>query len=245
MDNYSKFLDFKIRGNMNGIRYPCLVDIKYDGITCVIADNCDETIKLQFNQKIGLKLDFRICRMDLNYPNSRQYGMYLAEMIHDDGKNGSLYKTHQPPSIKIFDLLNWSGIGRKLDKLEQRREDLLNFIQPQHLATSLICDNRQEVDDCFKNAVNNGYEGIVVKNLNETLEGQTWVKMKFEDEIELKVSKVEDYGNRIEALHGNVVVGFAGKPNVSIQVGDEILVKHNGVQTSGSLRNPVIVRKLI
>ena len=243
MDNYSKFLDFKIRGNMNGIRYPCLVDIKYDGITCVIADNCDETIKLQFNQKIGLKLDFRICRMDLNYPNSRQYGMYLAEMINDDGKNGSLYKTQpQPPSIKIFDLLNWSGVERKLDKLEQRREDLLNFIQPQHLATSLICDNRQEVEDCFKNAVNNGYEGIVVKNLNETLEGQTWVKMKFEDEIELKISKVED--SRLETLHGNVVVGLGLNVVDVWQVGDIALVRHNGITNGGSLRNPRIVRKL-
>ena len=243
MDNYSKFLDFKIRGNMNGIRYPCLVDIKYDGITCVIADNCDETIKLQFNQKIGLKLDFRICRMDLNYPNSRQYGMYLAEMIHDDGKNGSLYKTQpQPPSIKIFDLLNWSGVERNLDKLEQRREDLLNFIQPQHLATSLICDNRQEVEDCFKNAVNNGYEGIVVKNLNETLEGQTWVKMKFEDEIELKISKVED--SRLETLHGNVVVGLGLNVVDVWQVGDIALVRHNGITNGGSLRNPRIVRKL-
>ena len=242
MNNYSKFLDFKIRGNMNGIRYPCLVDIKYDGITCVIADNCDETIKLQFNQKIGLKLDFRICRMDLNYPNSRQYGMYLAEMIHGDGKNGSLYKTHQPPSIKIFDLLNWSGVERKLDKLEQRREDLLNFIQPQHLATSLICDNRQEVEDCFKNAVNNGYEGIVVKNLNETLEGQTWVKMKFEDEIELKISKVED--SRLETLHGNVVVGLGLNVVDVWQVGDIALVRHNGITNGGSLRNPRIVRKL-
>ena len=243
MDNYSKFLDFKIRGNMNGIRYPCLVDIKYDGITCVIADNCDETIKLQFNQKIGLKLDFRICRMDLNYPNSRQYGMYLAEMIHDDGKNGSLYKNQpQPPSIKIFDLLNWSGGERKLDKLEQRREDLLNFIQPQHLATSLICDNRQEVEDCFKNAVNNGYEGIVVKNLNETLEGQTWVKMKFEDEIELKISKVED--SRLETLHGNVVVGLGLNVVDVWQVGDIALVRHNGITNGGSLRNPRIVRKL-
>ena len=243
MDNYSKFLDFKIRGNMNGIRYPCLVDIKYDGITCVIADNCDETIKLQFNQKIGLKLDFRICRMDLNYPNSRQYGMYLAEMINDDGKNGSLYKTQpQPPSIKIFDLLNWSGLERKLDKLEQRREDLLNFIQPQHLATSLICDNRQEVEDCFKNAVNNGYEGIVVKNLNETLEGQTWVKMKFEDEIELKISKVED--SRLETLHGNVVVGLGLNVVDVWQVGDIALVRHNGITNGGSLRNPRIVRKL-
>ena len=242
MDNYSKLLDFKIRGNMNGIRYPCLVDIKYDGITCVIVDNCDETIKLQFNQKIGLKLYFRICRMDLIYPNSRQYGMYLAEMIHDDGKNGSLYKTHQPPSIKIFDLLNWSGLERKLDKLEQRREDLLNFIQPQHLATSLICDNRQEVEDCFKNAVNNGYEGIVVKNLNETLEGQTWVKMKFEDEIELKISKVED--SRLETLHGNVVVGLGLNVVDVWQVGDIALVRHNGITNGGSLRNPRIVRKL-
>ena len=181
--------------------------------------------------------------MDLNYPNSRQYGMYLAEMIHDDGKNGSLYKNQpQPPSIKIFDLLNWSGVERKLDKLEQRREDLLNFIQPQHLATSLICDNRQEVEDCFKNAVNNGYEGIVVKNLNETLEGQTWVKMKFEDEIELKISKVED--SRLETLHGNVVVGLGLNVVDVWQVGDIALVRHNGITNGGSLRNPRIVRKL-
>ena len=202
MDNYSKFLDFKIRGNMNGIRYPCLVDIKYDGITII---------------ERGFK------------------GVYLCEEIHGDGKNGTLYRADLPKSNMIFDLIS-------IDKLGKRYEELYDYLNPRYLATSLICDNRQEVDDCFKNAVNNGYEGIVVKNLNETLEGQTWVKMKFEDEIELKISKVED--SRLETLHGNVVVGLGLNVVDVWQVGDIALVRHNGITNGGSLRNPRIVRKL-
>ncbi len=210
MDNYSKFLDFKIRGNMNGIRYPCLVDIKYDGITVV---------------KVGA------------------FGTYLAEQIHGDGKNGTLYRNDLPKSNMIFDLLEMLN-ERPYTKvsLRERREKLCDMFSPGCLATSLICDNRQEVDDCFKNAVNNGYEGIVVKNLNETLEGQTWVKMKFEDEIELKISKVED--SRLETLHGNVVVGLGLNVVDVWQVGDIALVRHNGITNGGSLRNPRIVRKL-
>ena len=204
MDNYSKFLDFKIRGNMNGIRYPCLVQIKYDGITVTVVE-------------VGA------------------FGTYLAEQIHGDGKNGTLYRNDLPKSNMIFDLIS-------IDKLGKRYEELYDYINPQHLATSLICDNRQEVEDCFKNAVNNGYEGIVVKNLNETLEGQTWVKMKFEDEIELKISKVED--SRLETLHGNVVVGLGLNVVDVWQVGDIALVRHNGITNGGSLRNPRIVRKL-
>ncbi len=202
MDNYSKFLDFKIRGNMNGIRYPCLVQIKYDGITVV---------------EVGA------------------FGTYLAEQIHGDGKNGTLYRNDLPRSNMIFDLIS-------IDKLGKRYEKLYDYINPGSLATSLFCDNRPEVDDCFKNAVNNGYEGIVVKNLNETLEGQTWVKMKFEDEIELKISKVED--SRLETLHGNVVVGLGLNVVDVWQVGDIALVRHNGITNGGSLRNPRIVRKL-
>ena len=203
MDNYSKFLDFKIRGNMNGIRYPCLVDIKYDGITTIIGK------------------------------------YFLGEKIYGDGKNGSLYQKKLPISYKIFDKINVPTMS-----LRERREDLLllSGVLDERLATSLICDNRQEVDDCFKNAVNNGYEGIVVKNLNETLEGQTWVKMKFEDEIELKISKVED--SRLETLHGNVVVGLGLNVVDVWQVGDIALVRHNGITNGGSLRNPRIVRKL-
>ena len=82
----------------------------------------------------------------------------------------------------------------------------------------------------------------MVKNLNETLEGQTWVKMKFEDEIELKISKVED--SRLETLHGNVVVGLGLNVVDVWQVGDIALVRHNGITNGGSLRNPRIVRKL-
>jgi ATP-dependent DNA ligase len=143
----------------------------------------------------------------------------------------------------IFDLLEMLN-ERPYTKvsLRERREKLCDYISPGRLATSLICDNRQEVDDCFRRAVSHGYEGIVVKNLNETLEGQTWVKMKFEDEIELKISKVED--SRLETLHGNVVVGLGLNVVDVWQVGDIALVRHNGITNGGSLRNPRIVRKL-
>jgi hypothetical protein len=63
--------------------------------------------------------------------------------------------------------------------------------------------------------------------------------MKLNDTIELTVTKVED--TRFEVDHGGVIVGIARHDSKPLKIGDKVLIRHNGIQQSGSLRNPVRV----
>src|SRR5580658_9062255 len=79
---------FEIRGNMNGIKYPCLVDIKYDGILAYVR--YQEGMGLQFTTKEGTEFYAKITIFTENSPYIK-HATFLAEWIHGDGKNGTLY----------------------------------------------------------------------------------------------------------------------------------------------------------
>ena len=236
------YLDFKIRGNMNGIKYPCLCDVKYDGICVSIKADGPIIVETKDRACYGILPDTEAnnCK-----------GLFLAEWVHGSGANGKLYELMAAKSdperlketdIRIFDVIEMNGKRYANKSLLERRNDLIDtFIRVRkRIVESIICENAQEVEQFFNNVTALGYEGIVVKNLDETLEGQTWVKMKKEDIVTVQVIKDEE--NRFEVLHGNTAVGLAYNTAVhSTAAGDIIQVKHNGVFPNGSLRNPVAV----
>jgi hypothetical protein len=237
-------LEFKIRGNMNGIKYPALAEVKYDGI-CVTVDA---------STRIATTKEGRIYKLPALGINLKQMqngppSIFLAEWILKDGFNGELYsllknKKNNTGTIRIFDVLMWDNVDVSKSSLPliYRKMLLVNFIKPEFLADSIVVDNKEQLE-CFESDVlKGGYEGIVVKNLNEPFRAQTWVKIKHEDHVALIVKQVDSA--RISVDHGGILVGVARPTVVDIDVGDEVEIKHNGIQPSGSLRNPVFVRIL-
>ena len=101
-------------------------------------------------------------------------------------------------TIRIFDILFLNGRELAAQTLSQRRELLVNIIPSEYLVESKDCRNEVELMGFYEKALEQGCEGIVVKNLDSTYEfGQRsngWLKLKPErDTIDCTL---------IKALHG-------------------------------------------
>ena len=101
-------------------------------------------------------------------------------------------------TIRIFDILFLNGRELAAQTLSQRREFLVNVIPSEYLVESKDCRNEVELMGFYEKALEQGCEGIVVKNLDSTYEfGQRsngWLKLKPErDTIDCTL---------IKALHG-------------------------------------------
>ena len=101
-------------------------------------------------------------------------------------------------TIRIFDILFLNGRELAAQTLSQRREFLVNIIPSEYLVESKDCRNEVELMGFYEKALEQGCEGIVVKNLDSTYEfGQRsngWLKLKPErDTIDCTL---------IKALHG-------------------------------------------
>jgi len=227
---------FEIRGNMNGIKFPCLVDIKYDGILVFVKW---EGTDIRLTTKEGTEFVWKTDQFISS-------AVFLAEWIHGTGRNGTLYdlmSNRVAPgmpgcSIKIFDVLSIGDKDYSQVKLIDRKKDLLSLIQSSYQVDSVVLENKIEVEAHSKSITNQGYEGCVAKNLNETFATQTWVKLKLQDIVSLRVTKVE--ATRFEVDHGGVTVGI--RLIWPVKVGDVVKIRHNGIQKSGSLRNPVPIK---
>lgn len=101
-------------------------------------------------------------------------------------------------TIRVFDILFLNGRELAAQTLSQRREFLVNVIPSEYLVESKDCRNEVELMGFYEKALEQGCEGIVVKNLDSTYEfGQRsngWLKLKPErDTIDCTL---------IKALHG-------------------------------------------
>ena len=85
-------------------------------------------------------------------------------------------------TIRVFDILFLNGRELAAQTLSQRREFLVNVIPSEYLVESKDCRNEVELMGFYEKALEQGCEGIVVKNLDSTYEfGQRsngWLKLK-------------------------------------------------------------------
>ncbi|MDD5651649.1 MAG: ATP-dependent DNA ligase [Candidatus Nanoarchaeia archaeon] len=75
-----------------------------------------------------------------------------------------------PVEINAFDILYYNGKNVQEKPLRERRELLEKIISEKKyeiiLAKKLVSDNEKEIEKFFKNSVKEGYEGIMLKNLD-------------------------------------------------------------------------------
>ena len=242
-----KYLDFKIRGTMNGIKYPCLVDVKYDGIPVLASTEPNNPTILFFENNKEINSIYWI-----SSPTEHP-ALYLAEWVANDGKNGDLHdlisiKSKGDPCskshIEVYDCLEFDGKDVFHMPLIDRR--LLVESEKRQSIKSIVAENKKEVMDFAEQMIKEGYEGVVVKNLHEPFNQQTWVKIKKEEELILPVRtvgiarfEVEYKGKFIGvAYNKSVIAGIIGQGPC------DVVIKHNGITKNGSLRHPVAVRKV-
>ncbi len=263
----------ELRGNLAGMRYPAFCEIKYDGEACII--NYDELAltKIITTNKYGTmrsewhKLDEIATILE---EKEIKKGLFLGEIFFADGKAGRLYdllsnKDNDDLGIKIYDvirLVNDVDMQANKTPLIDRKEILTELFYPTNYYISpYVVQNKQEAELGFKNATDEGFEGVVVKPMDGflTMGPCNWVKMKKKDQTDYQVSKIDPVKERIEIMvpfvpgtaylptKGNWIgVGckVSNKVKKLLKVGDWVTIEHLGVLPSGSLRNPVYIKKV-
>jgi ATP-dependent DNA ligase len=83
--------------------------------------------------------------------------------------------------LVCFDLLELNGRFTKHHPLSKRRTMLEKIIKPNErvwLCEGKICHTIEEIREAFQEAVNKGFEGVVVKPLNLPYTDKVWCKVK-------------------------------------------------------------------
>jgi hypothetical protein len=166
------YVDFKIRGQLAGITFPCYAEIKYDGHNVTVLKNERGTYLMTKGY----------CRQVDDDGVLIKDGLYLAEWVYDTGQWDSLSHvkdlTIGQTKIVPFDVLISEGVDVSEKSFVTRREILFHSVEHRKLSASAVYSNKEELDTDFKAVVAAGMEGLVLKNFDETFLMQKWVKMK-------------------------------------------------------------------
>jgi len=97
-------------------------------------------------------------------------------------------------TIKVFDILFLNGRELTDLSLSERRKYLLEVVPAEYLAEGKDCSSEIELMKFYEEALRQGFEGVVVKNLNSKYEAgertYTWLKLKPErDTIDCTIVK--------------------------------------------------------
>jgi ATP-dependent DNA ligase len=255
----------ELRGTVAALRWPCFGEIKYDGEATII--HYDENHGTITTNKYGtIRTDWsKLDRIsDILRPKVKK-AMFLGELYYQEGKTGALYellshKEDDDLNISIYDVVHiksddlemdsakTSLIDRKEILVDLFREDLNLIVKP----TIIECPI--DAKAFFEVAVQSHYEGVVFKPFdgNLILGPCPWVKMKYKDRNELKVSFIDPVLERIEVENISiendekckiVIVGVKcpNKYKKNLKIGDIVTIEHQGVLESGSLRHPVFI----
>lgn len=246
----------ELRGSLESIRYPAMAEIKFDGEFNWIIHNGDGSPYL-VNKNGKERSDFHVTINALEMSKGRAF-RGIGELFFVDGKLGRLYdlissqgKIPANLGFYCFDLFQVDGLDiTQLDYLTRQEtlgEILPGFIHDQ--PTIKLVRSEQEAILFFTRVVAEGYEGIVLKNLDSkfVLGPCSWHKMKFKDTTDYEVAYIDPTRERIEIRtrdgNGNnwrtVGVKVLNANKRYLNVGDVVTIEHQGVLSGGGLRHPV------
>jgi ATP-dependent DNA ligase len=251
----------QLRGSADALRYPAIADVKYDG---------------EFNYAVIRKADvytinkYGTMRRDFTQLNeidkvvreaNVSSAVFACELFWGEGKLGALYdllsrKKDNDVKLRLFDLIEINGENMRDEDLVTRREMMFEMGVKQWMAESRFIEDESEAMQMFADTCNDGYEGIVLKDIkSKFINGPcSWVKLKKKDQNECAVTAVDPGKERIEIMYvsldpngdsRSVGVGVKApdKYKKHIKVGSIVTIEHQGVLDSGSLRHPVLIPK--
>lgn len=114
------------------------------------------------------------------------YMLPFQQLMHRRRKYGIEEKTEEfPANIYLFDLLFADGKDLMNKSLIERRDILKNSIVEQNgfkMSHATISDNTIEIEKFFESAIENGCEGLILKDPNSPYQagarGWSWIKLK-------------------------------------------------------------------
>jgi hypothetical protein len=242
----------ELRASIDNIVYPAFVDIKFDGeLNTLRISESDGIPELLFENKYGNVRNALNYRCIADYlPNLMKFKgtTLIGELFYGEGKAGALYDllSHRKDSglnFRAFDIFN----GVDGFTLLERKRVLCDTI-PALCVPNVVANSKQEAMNSYLECVLKGYEGVVVKPCNDRaacVGTMLWAKIKNKDSNVYEVSMVDPTRERIEIVCKypdkaiSVGVKVVNRVKHTLQRGDKVLIEHQGILKSGSLRHPV------
>ncbi len=112
-----------------------------------------------------------------------------------------------------FDCLHLDGSDLIDVPLRERRAALTRILRPESITGSVVTDDPDVADSFFEDAIAAGFEGVVVKDLDQPYEagrrGSGWLKVKPTHTLDLVILAVEWGSGRREGWLSNLHLGAA------------------------------------
>lgn len=240
-------IELKIRGNMNGIKFPCIAEKKLDGVfvTVLVKDGAITAVT-----KGGRSRSMTL----VSQPKGYKEAVFIGEAITKDGDVNELYKTLEKilspvwhVDIACFDVMSIDGRSVHNLPLIDRLEIIGNTdVKSMSDYGQSIINDQSELDAFIEDGKKKNWEGIVVKNLDEPFSLQKWVKIKNVHEEELYCCS---FGSARPADICVCELGNGKTQDVPVltKISEEafstglVTVRHFGRTPEGMLRNPCVI----
>ena len=235
----------ELRGSIQTLKYPAFGEIKLDGELAWHIWNEKEDVIFGKNGKITEHAVLDGVSVSLG----ETHGITIGELYAYAGKFGDLYKLKDPKfqlRYRPFDIIQLDGEDLRSKPLIERKEILLSLLPG--LAMPRLIENVSDALAYAKFVMSEGYEGVVLKNLEERYKigPCAWVKVKTKDENVYAVQNIDPVQERIEfsvqMANGKtrlVGVKCLHRDKALLKVGDLVKIEHQGVLALGGLRHPV------
>lgn len=239
---------FKCRGRPELIRFPFFMDIKYDGW---YASYNSQKTSLGLYSGSGKPIKNKLVKEINNELFSKMpIGTRLiGELVRGNGKLGANNKTSEPMKYVVFDATSLKGKTTQAIECISRKEQLIELMNKYswdniQLAQSFLIENKEDYKTKLSNLYKEGWEGTVLKNINERLISPRtgWVKVKRTRDIDLKIIHIANKKITATTKDGIGVTIKNPWPGKSEDIlGKIVEVTHND-QRGGTLRHPRITR---
>lgn len=213
-------------------QWPVRSELKLDGVRCIVR--IDEDNNVEFMSRNGLRFTSvdHLAGDVLNYISAiNTRPLYLdGELVSGDSHFNVTVseikkKNHKAEHAEliVFEILSedeFTGTA-SLITLKDRMHRLPQGPTASKVKTTLykLLNNDAEVQQEFKDALDNGHEGIIVKPLEGTYEPKrsySWMKLKAEETLDLKITGVFEGEGKYEGKLGGFIVDNEG---VDVRVG--------------------------
>lgn len=220
---YVKLANSISEQELENLKYPILVEQKFDGIRCIVDYNRKRLNKVILFSRSGNDITEQLPEIvkDIKvfcYNNGIQRIILDGEIISKDfntlqkrlGRLKENLNEDESLTYIIFDIAKYNNVDYKSHTLSYRKKVLENFkfINTKSIYFSLhkIANNKDEILDIFNDVLSFDGEGVMIKELESlyTNDRNAWYKLKPILETDVKIADVK-YGsgknhNKISSL---------------------------------------------
>jgi len=258
------------------VKYPCLVQAKYDGVRVVALVEPQENSVTYYSRNGKQFMNFSCFDKELLQLAHKEPKMFDGEVIGPRGDDfrGIMQQCRRKFDVEpkglnfnVFDWMPMHHFVRQATTLTQTNrtsylDELCTITELESKRVFIVvgvkCYNEEQLMAYYDSCVGEGFEGIIIKDLEGEYEFKrsvSWIKMKPSDTIDLKVTEIQEgrgkYAGKLgafiverEGVTINVGSGLKDDERVSLEeaqklyVGKVIEIEYDSVTPDGSLRFP-------